>query len=401
MMKSVEDKKRILYCNQVFLDYRIPYYKELIRLFDGEFYVMYSPNRYHLMHRDDLVVRIKREFGENAIAFKYDYLFDTATMSFTEVDGERGQKIPFMFGFLTAIRKVKPDVLITEAFFQWTPWGILYHLLFGIPLYIGYERTMHTERNNGWLKTWHRKLTDKFVKGYLVNGLETKKYLESIGVESEKIHCVGMSADSEGLKQSVADFRHSPLFLDLRQRFKKNNGLIFLFSGQIVERKGVKYLLEAWKTHCMSYPDDVLVLCGDGNQRKELMAEYADVSGIRWEGRVPYERMHQYYAIADVFILPTLEDNWSLVVPEAMACGLPVATTIYNGCHSELIEEGKNGFTFDSLDADSTLKVLSLFHNRDLQAMGQTSVEIEQEFNTQNCTKRVREALMLMQTIES
>ena len=59
---------RVLYANQVFLDYRVPYYKELIRLFGGDFYVMFSPNRYRLMHRDDLVERIGREFGANAIA---------------------------------------------------------------------------------------------------------------------------------------------------------------------------------------------------------------------------------------------------------------------------------------------------------------------------------------------
>ena len=203
---------RVLYANQVFLDYRVPYYKELIRLFGGDFYVMYSPNRYHLMHRDDLVERIKREFMANAIAFRHDYLFDTATMSFTRVDGERGQKIPFKFGFLTAIRRIRPDVIITEAFFQWTPWAVLYHCLFGTPLYIGYERTPYTERNNGRWKTWHRRFTDLFVKGYLVNGQETKKYLTSIGIRPEKIHCVGMSADSAGLRRSVEVLGPMPQF---------------------------------------------------------------------------------------------------------------------------------------------------------------------------------------------
>lgn len=34
-----------------------------------------------------------------------------------------------------------------------------------------------------------------------------------------------------------------------------------------------------------------------------------------FEGRVQYDEIHKYYAIADVYILPTVEDNWSLVVP--------------------------------------------------------------------------------------
>ena len=63
---------------------------------------------------------------------------------------------------------------------------------------------MHTERNAGWIKVLHRKLTDYFVTGYLVNGSETVKYLKSIGVNDEKIHIGGMNADSEGLVSAIA-----------------------------------------------------------------------------------------------------------------------------------------------------------------------------------------------------
>ncbi len=384
---------RVLYANQVFLDYRVPYCKELIRLFGGDFYVMFSPNRYHLIHRDDLVERIGREFGANAVAFKHDYLFDTATMSFTRVDGERGQKIPFMFGFLAAIRRIRPDVLITEAFFQWTPWAVLYHCLFGVPLYIGYERTLYTERNNARWKTWHRQLTDHFVKGYLVNGQETRRYLESIGIRPEKIHCVGMSADSAGLHRSVEMFRANAAFQPFHRQFHRDGGLMFLFSGQVVERKGLQCLLPAWKKHIGRYPEDTLVVCGDGDLLGQFRAQYSSAENIHFEGRIPYGQIHRYYAVADVFILPTLEDNWSLVVPEAMACGLPVATSIYNGCHTELIREGVNGYTFDPYDEESMLRVLADFHRQDLRRMGQESVALERQFNTVNCTRRVFEVL--------
>ena len=250
---------KILYANQVFLDYRIPYYKELIKLFKGDFYVMYSPNRYHLMHRDDLVDRLQRELDGNAVAFKHDYLFDTATMSFNRVEGEYGQKIPFMYGFLRAIKKLKPDVLITEAFFQWTPWGILYSLLFRVPLYIGYERTCYTERNVGKLKTLHRKLSDKFIKGYLVNGIETEKYLLSIGVKQEKIHRIGISADSMGLTSAIHAMSDADRLAFRQQYMGNEKGLLYLFSGQIVVRKGVGYLLKAWKEHLNAHPTDKLV----------------------------------------------------------------------------------------------------------------------------------------------
>jgi glycosyltransferase involved in cell wall biosynthesis len=49
--------------------------------------------------------------------------------------------------------------------------------------------------------------------------------------------------------------------------------------------------------------------------------------------------------------MPTLEDNWSLVVPEAMACGKPVLCSTLNGCWPELVKDDVNGWTFDPTDA--------------------------------------------------
>lgn len=170
-------------------------------------------------------------------------------------------------------------------------------------------------------------------------------------------------------------------------------GLIFLFVGQIVERKGIKQLLNVWRKHVQTHTDDVLLLVGDGNQFKECRNEYADVSSIRLLGRVDYAEIYKYYAIADVFINPTIEDNWSLVVPEAMACGLPVTTSIYNGCHPELVHKDENGITFDPYKEETLIAALDYFHHQDLKAMGRNSMELEKEFNTEHCARRVYEAL--------
>jgi UDP-glucose:(heptosyl)LPS alpha-1,3-glucosyltransferase len=53
-----------------------------------------------------------------------------------------------------------------------------------------------------------------------------------------------------------------------------------------------------------------------------------------------------YYAAADVYVHPTYYDPCSLVVLEALACGLPVVTTSYNGA-GELIDNGVSGFVID------------------------------------------------------
>ena len=64
-------------------------------------------------------------------------------------------------------------------------------------------------------------------------------------------------------------------------------------------------------------------------------------------------------------------------MPEAMAAGLPVACSVYNGCHPELVRP-ENGWTFDPLDIDNTVATLrEISGKRDsLKSMGQESLRI-------------------------
>lgn len=383
---------KVLYANPIFLDYRIPYYKRLKELFNNEFYVMYSPWRYKGRY-DTLLEKIPQQLGQNAIEYKDEKLYDVATHSFKKYT-VGGKRIPYPHKLLRKIRKLRPDIIISEGFFQWTPWIILYKILFKCKLFIGYERTCHTERNANWLQIWDRKISNWFIDGYLVNGKETIKYLASLNISPKKIHIGGMCADSEGLRSNINGFPQEERFT-FHQRFKRNgDGLIFLFTGMMIKRKGVDHLLMAWKEHIKKHPNDSLVLVGKGDLLDPLKKQYSDNPSIYFEGHVEYDNIYKYYAIADVYILPTIEDNWSLVIPEAMSCGLPVATSIYNGCHSELIKDGINGFTFDTFKHETIISTLEKFHHVDLKRFGEASIELEKPFNTENCAKRTYEVIL-------
>lgn len=55
---------KVLYCNPIFLDYRLPFYKRLNELFDGNFYVMYSTTRYKMRHNEHLLKQILKFWVE-------------------------------------------------------------------------------------------------------------------------------------------------------------------------------------------------------------------------------------------------------------------------------------------------------------------------------------------------
>lgn len=383
---------KVLYANPIFLNYRLPYYKRLNELFNGEFYIMYSVNRYKNRY-DKLLEEIINVMGNNAVPFTKELLYNTYERSFKKYNIEKGKKIPITRGLLKEIRKIKPDVLTTEGFYQWTPLLILYSIIYRKPLFMGYERTPHTERNCSMIKKIHRKITNLFITGYLVNGSETEKYLLSLGIPKKKIHIGGMSADSKGLTSSI-----NLLAPEDKNNFKslynKNKGLIYLFSGQIVKRKGLEYLLNAWEKHIKVHSDDNLIIIGFGDLYTPLKDKYKEYKSIFFKGRIEYNEVYKYYAIADVFILPTIEDNWSLVIPEAMACGLPVATSIYNGCYPELVKKDINGYVFDTFKQETILNALDYFHHVDLKEFGKNSIELEKPFNTENCALRTYNAII-------
>lgn len=153
------------------------------------------------------------------------------------------------------------------------------------------------------------------------------------------------------------------------------------------------HLLGGFLEHLKTHSDDRIVLVGDGPELPDLKEKYGNNPAVVFVGGIDYSQIYKYYAACDVFVIATLEDNWSLVVPEAMACGLPVACSIYNGCHPELVHKDENGITFDPLDQKSIVEALDYFHHVDLKRFGQRSREIEHDFNPENTAKNVMKAV--------
>ena len=390
---------KVLYANPIFLNYRIPFYKELNKLFEGNFYILYSRKRYlGRSNYEPLLKLIPEQLGNNAISYDNEITYYPNTNSFRFIQKDKiNTKLPFVitypYALFKIIKRYSPDVLISEGFSQWTPYLCIYAWIHKIPLFIGYERTCYTERNANWIKILQRKIINKFISGYIANGSETKKYLKTLGIPSNKIFIGGMSADSEGLHKAIDKIPPTEK-KEMREYFNSTGkGLIYLFSGYFITRKGIDHLLASWVQHIKKYNYDNLILVGDGPLYNNLYKKYSHEESIHFEGRIPYEQIGKYYAISDVFIMPTIEDNWSLVIPEAMSCGLPVTTSIYNGCHTDLIKEGINGVTFDSFNHDTIINALSYFHHTDLKKMGEQSILIEKEFNVKNSALRTYQAI--------
>ena len=165
-----------------------------------------------------------------------------------------------------------------------------------------------------------------------------------------------------------------------------------LFIGRLVELKGISNLLRSWKDTLNTNPEISLLIIGDGPEKNELLKfkKKNQLNNVHFAGEVDYDKIYQYLAIADAFIIPTLQDNWSLVVPEAMACGLPIISSELNGCWPELVTP-ENGWVFNPLnknDFDTTL-LTAWKQNENWDTMGKNSQKLVQQFSPENTAQKI------------
>jgi UDP-glucose:(heptosyl)LPS alpha-1,3-glucosyltransferase len=163
-----------------------------------------------------------------------------------------------------------------------------------------------------------------------------KKY--NISEEKVKVVYNGVNLDEFTPKNKIR-------YKDEINSIKKNFGirkdeLIFLFIGNYFQRKGLRYVITALSE--LKFPSYKLIVVGEDNFRpyQELASKRRVKNKILFLKKS--QKIAKFFALADIFLLPTLYEPFGLVILEAMASGLPVITSKSAGV-SELIENGKEG----------------------------------------------------------
>ncbi len=118
----------------------------------------------------------------------------------------------------------------------------------------------------------------------------------------------------------------------------------FLFCGQLIERKGIDLLFEAFEALMANGVDATLEIVGTGPLEGPLRGGQSSAAAqrTRWTGFLSPEELPQRFAAADVFVLPSRHDGWAVVINQALAAGLPVITTAAVGA-SQWVREHDAG----------------------------------------------------------
>ncbi len=149
-----------------------------------------------------------------------------------------------------------------------------------------------------------------------------------------------------------------PEKLQLKRRLKLPEGILVIYSGRFVQRKGINYLLEAWIEVQRQFPQARLLLLGDG-QTLEDTKRYAEKLGISktvlFLGHV--NNVQDYLCSADLFVLPSLQEGLPNALLEAMAAGLPVVATRIGGVE-DIVENEKNGLLVPPADSKALAEAI-------------------------------------------
>ncbi|MCF7899781.1 glycosyltransferase family 4 protein, partial [Candidatus Babeliales bacterium] len=167
-----------------------------------------------------------------------------------------------------------------------------------------------------------------------------------------------------------------------------------IFVGLLCLRKGVQYLIQAWQKLNFTPDQAELILVGNLQQDLSLFLKQTKLpKNIIFYGSTDKFNLKKLYQSADLFVLPSIEDGFGMVIGEAMACGLPVICSDHTAA-TDLIENKVHGFIVPAGNVEILAeKILYVYQNREqAQFMGQLAKGHVQKFSWDNYGENIFKA---------
>jgi len=238
-------------------------------------------------------------------------------------------------------------------------------------------------RQEGKLKYLVKKTLVCLANRWLSTGVYTSRYLLHYGAKKEKIDCYPFSSlyETDILKEPVSQQEKK----QLREALGIPEANMVLAIGQFIHRKGFDVLMGA--AAGLDEHTGVYIVGGEATEGYCQLREKLGADNVHFLGFQKKDVLAQYYKAADLFVLPTREDIWGLVINEALAYGLPVITTDRCVAGLELIEDGVNGYVVPVEDAQALAEKIRAVLADDMLRMGAAALEAVRPYTLENMAK--------------
>lgn len=265
--------------------------------------------------------------------------------------------VAWMHPFVTELIEWKPDVIHSQCEFFSYQFAKRISRRTGAPIVHTYH-TLYEQYAKYVVKKFASRLnTDHMIAALSRVRLKkaevviaptgkVRRYLEQYGLENEiQVVPTGISLDQ--YKKHLTP--------EEKQKRKAELGIgpekqVLLSLGRVGTEKNIEELIRFFNTLCRQREDVVFLIVGDGPAREELQ-QLTDTLGlsekIRFTGMVPREEVQNYYQLGDLFVCASTSETQGLTYIEALVNFLPLLCR-KDPCLEGVIEEGRNGFQYET-----------------------------------------------------
>lgn len=200
-------------------------------------------------------------------------------------------------------------------------------------------------------------VVQRTIKKYLLGGAsghfttceEHIKYLRTLGIKDEIIWKYPFTSVTENdlvkARELLSEGKDS-----IRKRLGITENKVVLSIGQFIPRKGFDVLLNSASQ--IDKTTGVYIVGGIPTAEYIELQEKLKLDNVHFVGFKTKAELAEYYAAADIYVMPTREDIWGLVINEAMAYGLPIVSSDACIAALEMVIDGENGYIVPSENAD-------------------------------------------------
>lgn len=266
----------------------------------------------------------------------------------------------------------------------------------GLRVLLRCEATDHVAASTG-IKRMLRETTVGFLLRHvdrcLAIGARNRDFYLARGFPAERIGTMPYCVDNDHfrIKAQTADLN------SLREEFLFTEAKpVILYASKFMARKFPDHLLEAYRQ--LPEPRPYLIFVGDGEMKQQLEATVhnRNLKDVRFAGFRNQGELPGFYALANIFVLPSINETWGLVINEAMNAGCAIITTDQVGSAVDLVRDGENGFVLQANSVAALQSALAscLAHER-FESMGKRSLEIIKTWGIKENVEGLRQALDL------
>ena len=194
--------------------------------------------------------------------------------------------------------------------------------------------------------------SNKYLNGLAGGKKLHKELFRYYGMSEEKIHFLPMVVD-------VNQFKFNPT----RER---NKIFTYLYVGRFIKLKQIEIIIDEFLTIFKENKSAQLILIGDGPRYSNIRNKYSNHTNILFLGRLMKNELKRELKFAHVLILASNNENWGLVINEAMSASLAVLSNVGIGANYDLIQNKNTGLIFNtSIKGDLANKMQILYYDKE------------------------------------